>query len=288
MADGTSGLEGTPTKFFDKCECLANYKRLELKFLQLEKSIGVGKGEEFKKLEDKIDNLIELNKKANEEILRLSTENEDLKKRLQVSENETAKAVGMKDELDKVKHGWNTNKQEIVDFKRLVEEQKKESVESTSKLMKQAIRSNGNWVREEVEKTRCVVVFGDHEEEEKDRGKRESTRLERVVKILDKIVESPESWTNQIEEVRKIGPYKKDGKVRPNRPMRIKFSSERLVKEILSKTWRLNDQTGYKNIYVRKDLNEKEREHLFELKQEVASKNSQRTEEQEKEFFFGE
>ena len=292
MADGpaTPKFEqegGESLKFYPKdCECLINYKRLELKFTQLQGIIEKDKSEDLKKLEVKLDELIGENKAARCEIQRLSSENEKLRERLKASEDEVAKAVGMKVEIEEVKNGWSVNKQEMVDFKKLVEEQKKESENSRSKWMKDAIKSNGRLVRETAEQNRCVVIFGDQEEEEKDRGKRENARAERMVKILNKIVDGDEPWTNQIEEIQKIGSYKKDGKIRPVRPTKIKFRSERVVKEILAKTWKLNGQPGYENVYVRKDLNEEERAHLAVMKKDVADKNDERTEEQKKEFFW--
>ena len=278
--------EESPVKFFEGCECLTNYKRLELKFKKLEELIVNEKSEDIKKLERKLDQLIDENTMAKQEIRKLSEENKKLRERIQSSEKEVAKAVDMKDEIEEVKNGWNVNKQEIVNFRKLVEDQKKEEEKSRSKWMVDAIKHNERLVRKAVEKNRCVIIFGDYEEEEKDRGKREAARAERVTKILDKIVDSGVSWVNQIEEIRKIGAYKKDGKSRPERPIRVKFNSEKITKEILGRTWKLNGQEGYESIYVRKDLNEEERVHLAELKKDVAGKNGERTEEQEKEFFW--
>ena len=45
--------EESPIKFFEGCECLSNYKRLELKFKKLEELIVKEKSEDIKKLEKK-------------------------------------------------------------------------------------------------------------------------------------------------------------------------------------------------------------------------------------------
>lgn len=54
--------------------------------------------------------------------------------------------------------------------------------------------------------------------------------------------------------------------------MRIKLSSESVVYDILKATWKLSKEAGMESI-IRKNLNEKERDDLKPLKEQVKAKN---------------
>ena len=91
-----------------------------------------------------------------------------------------------------------------------------------------------------------------------------------------------EKWIEEIEEVRRFGKYNKG----ETRPMRIKFRSEVTAKEVLSVSWKLNKETEYSKIYLRKDLNKEERENLKIMLQEARNKNESRSEEEKESFFW--
>ena len=71
-----------------------------------------------------------------------------------------------------------------------------------------------------------------------------------------------------------------------DRPIRVKFSSERYANEVLRCSWKLKHSADHNKIYIRKDLNEEEQAHLVDLKREAAERNNKRTEEQANQFFW--
>ncbi len=66
-----------------------------------------------------------------------------------------------------------------------------------------------------------------------------------------------------------------------HRPIRIKFKSQKEAEEALVGAWRLAKDEVTKNIWLRRDLNEKERKELIKMKEEVKTKYEERSEEQE-------
>ena len=127
-----------------------------------------------------------------------------------------------------------------------------------------------------------MVIFGDREEEEKLTNVRVEKNMKRVKEIVNKLDTEGNSWGNEIEEVKRIGIYKKG----ESRPFRVKFNNERTVHNILKDSWKLSKVKGYERLMIRKDLNEEEREKLKMMKDQVKVKNEERSEEERKVFFW--
>ena len=280
--------------FFQKCKCTADYKRLELKIVNMQKTIDKGKSDEVLSLEKKIDELIKENRNIKLQlegrITELVEENKKLNMRLQDNEQKVQATAELEQEVKVIRNGWDVERQEIVDLKKVMEAQKKEIIKPSpkqdSKWVRDMLKSNSKLVRETVEQCRSIIIFGDREDPQKDRRVREKERADRMVKILKAMDDENKAWENEIEDIQKIGSYVKDGNVKPVRPTKIRFTSEKIVKEILARTWRLHGQMGYENIYVKKDLNEEERDRLVHLKREVEEENNKRTEQEKEEFFW--
>ena len=73
----------------------------------------------------------------------------------------------------------------------------------------------------------------------------------------------------EIEEVVRLGKFV-EGK---QRLMRIRMRSQVAAEQVLSGSWRLANREEYKKVWVRRDLNEEERQKLNELWNEAKEKN---------------
>ncbi len=68
--------------------------------------------------------------------------------------------------------------------------------------------------------------------------------------------------------------------------MRIKFKTQVAALRALERTWRLAQKEKYKEVWIRKDLNEEERASMNELIKEAKTKNEQRSEEERSRFYW--
>ena len=126
-------------------------------------------------------------------------------------------------------------------------------------------------VRDVVEKKRCVVMFGIKEEKQPNRQLREKSELETAKEILN-IVLDQNNEGHEIEEIYRMGKYA--GK--ETRPMKVKFKSQTVVEEVLNRTWKLSTDQRYKEVFIRRDMNDEERAKQKELMEEAKQKNDQR------------
>ena len=130
------------------------------------------------------------------------------------------------------------------------------------------IKSNETLVRETVDKKRCVVIFGVEEDKTPSKMEREKNLKKLVNNIIDVVQEEGKDLVQEIEDFHRIGKFTRDGM----RPIRIKFKSQKDVDELVEKSWRLAQQETTKKIWLRRDLSEKEREMLNELRKEALKK----------------
>ncbi len=86
---------------------------------------------------------------------------------------------------------------------------------------------------------------------------------------------------DEIEEVYRIGKYDQ-GK---SRPLKIKLKSQTAGEETLVNVWKLAKSNKFKQVWIRREMNEEERKKLNELRSEAKERNEQRTQE-ERELFF--
>ncbi len=106
------------------------------------------------------------------------------------------------------------------------------------------------------------------------------------MKVAREIIQEVEGDNPQaveeIEELCRLGKYE-EGKVRP---MRIKFKTQVAATRVLERTWRLALKEKYREVWIRKDLNEEERASINELIKEAKAKNEQRPEEERNRFYW--
>ena len=71
------------------------------------------------------------------------------------------------------------------------------------------------------------------------------------------------------------------------RPIKLRLKTQTATEEILARTYKLRDIAEYKDVFIKKSMNEEERQKSKELKKEAKQKNDARTTE-EKAKLFGE
>ena len=144
------------------------------------------------------------------------------------------------------------------------------------------IKENENLVRETVEKKKCVLIFDMKEDIIPHRLQREKTERENINKIMKEVKSDDSNLENEIEEYKRLGKYEA-GKIRP---VKVKFKSQLDAEEALAGASKLARKEGFKNIWIKKDLNEEERAKINELWTEAKAKNEERTEAQKKAFYW--
>ena len=262
-------------------------------------------------LEDQVCKLLEITTRQDKDLYNARAENRQLMKRVQDLEtklsenreqvlaneqqvvqlrethNEWKQAqVGMAEvegkvmSLERKFEESGKGKEDNVDFKKIVEEQlcERNLAEKVVKVMK----SNESIVRETVDKKKCVIVFGLEEKKEMNKTVRTRELGTKVGKVIETVQEGDNELKEEIEEFHRVGRYKEGS----NRPVRIKFKSQRDAEAARAGAWRLAQCEETKNVWIRKDLNDEERMKLKDLIDEAKTKNEERTEEQKEKYYW--
>ena len=218
--------------------------------------------------------------KAEQEIKQLREENDRLRNDMKPSQNRTEK---VEEEVVQMKEAWgNKVDQAEIQLKAIIEEQKDQQENNIGKKVLNVISHNEKQVSEIMDRKRCVVMFGDIEEEQVHWNIRKKNCLKKVdnmLKALDK--SGKEEWNKEVEDCWRLGKYSKG----ESRPLKIRFKSTKAAEEILNKSWKLSEDERYSKVIIRKDLNVEERNTMREINREVKEKNENRTE-AEKEIFY--
>ncbi len=127
------------------------------------------------------------------------------------------------------------------------------------------------------------MIFSLEESEIKSWYKREAEQRKTARLVLSVINEGDTKLEDEIEEVYRIGKYDQ-GK---SRPLKIKLKSQTAAEETLVNAWKLAKSNKFKQVWIRREMNEEERMKLNELRSEAKERNEQRTQE-ERELFSGE
>ena len=170
--------------------------------------------------------------------------------------------------------------QEKINMSEIIRKQQEEHDKEMAKKVVKIIKEKDNIVRDTVQKKMCVVIFGDKEKNIPNRVIREREELKRAKEILGKVMEEEEDENRDIhiEEIHRIGKY--------TRPMKIRLNSQAAAEFILKRTGLLRKAEGMKDIYIRREMNEEERNKVKELKEEAKAKHEERTKEQAEKFIW--
>ena len=103
--------------------------------------------------------------------------------------------------------------------------------------------------------------------------------------LAQKIAKKTKSDVNSevdIEEVHRVGKYQ-EGK---DRPLKVRFSTQVGTEEVLAGAWRLAKTEEYKEVWIKKDMNEEERIAQRGLVDEAKQKNKERSEQEKEKFYW--
>lgn len=244
--------------------------------LELKEEIKVGKEESACLREESV--------ALREESVKLKEENANLKEKMrnEISEvrkenNDMKTVVG---KVEGVQEAWGRKTDEAEkSLKMIMEEQEKERKEMKNKIVS-VIKEKEKFVRNTVDRVKCIVMFGLKEEKIVNRTEREQKEKESIGEVMRLATEDDQA-VGAIEEFHRIGLFE-EGK---NRPLRVKFATQAMAETVINGAWRLSVVDEYKRVWINRDMDREEREELKNLVEQAKEKNSQRTEE-EKELYY--
>ena len=79
------------------------------------------------------------------------------------------------------------------------------------------------------------------------------------------VQDSTQGLEQEVEEVHRIGRYSEGGM----RPLKVRMRSQVAVEEIMARTGKLAENTEYKDIWIKRDMNLEEREKERALRKEA-------------------
>ena len=241
--------------------------------------------EEIKTRKEEGDRLREESLALREDSEKLKEENDELRRQLnsEMSEvkknNEDMKTVVDKVEGEQVVWGKKTDEAEK-SLKQIMEDQEKERKEMKNKIVS-VIKEKEKLVRNTVDRVKCVVLLGLKEEKIVNRTEREQKEKECLGQVISLVTEDDQA-IGAVEEHFRIGSFE-EGK---DRPVKVKFATQAMAEAVLNGAWRLSGVEEYKKVWINRDMDRQEREELRELVEEARQKNSQRTEEERKQFYW--
>ena len=252
----------------------------ELENLRKERENREEENGELKKEMAKLKKENELNGKL---LLELKKENEALKRSCDKGESTVKEQVQsiMKDE---VKIWKEESEREKVSFRQVLKEQQKESDANIEKKVVGVIKNKPRLVRDTVEKKKCIIMYGMKEIKKSTKFLRERDEVKKAKEVIASLnnEEEDERYEEEIEEVYRLGRFKQG----ENRPLKVRFRSQAEAEELLYRAGRLSKTEEYKDIWLKRDLTEEERNRKRELSQCAKERNEERSEEEKKEFFW--
>ena len=148
--------------------------------------------------------------------------------------------------------------------------------------MIQVIKEKEELVRDTVDKKKCMVIFGLPEKKNPVKFVREREEKEVAQKLIKAIQDEGQELEKEVEEVYRLGKYSEGSK----RPLKIKMRSQVGVEEIIARAGKLAGSLECSHIWIKRDMNQEEREKERRLRNEAREKNEKRTETEKKKFFW--
>ena len=132
------------------------------------------------------------------------------------------------------------------------------------------LKNNENIVRDAAEKKKNVMIYGLKEKVISMRTKREKEGTKCIKEILKQLNDEDENtkFEKEVEEIMRLGPYI-EGDVR--------LKTQSATEEILARTYKLRDIVEYKDVFIKKNMNEEERQQFRKLNEEAKQKNIETT-----------
>ncbi|XP_076047896.1 uncharacterized protein LOC143029210 [Oratosquilla oratoria] len=226
--------------------------------------------ERLEALEKANKNLTKEIEELKRQLKEVKEENEELKRN--TKENQEAIAKEAK--------SWKTTQEDNkVAFTDIIKQQMKEQTEDS---VIKVIRQKENIVRNLADKKKCIIILGMEEKHNPDRTTRIKEENEKVSRLLESVQEDEPKIMKQIEEKFRLGKYSTD----KTRPIKIKFRSQTMAENILSKTGKLATSEQYKKVWIKREMNKEEREEEKKKRIEAKGKNETRTESEKVRFYW--
>ena len=232
---------------------------------------------EIRELREKSQTLEQVNRRLEEERIAIKLQMEEYELNAKKQEEAIAK---FKEEQKE----WSKKIQEEgnVKLKEIIEQEKKDSQERTEREFVKVLKKKETLVRGIVDKKKCVIIKGLSEMNMPTKEERLDAEWVEVMDIVTYLLDGDYVARTGIEEVVRLGKYD-EGRIRP---LRVKFASQNSVEEIMLRTGKLARSRNYYNIWIKRDANEEEREKERELIMEAKERNEQRSEEEERNFYW--
>ena len=130
-----------------------------------------------------------------------------------------------------------------------------------------------HYIEAEEDKTRIEIKGVQREKEE-------TKCIKEILKQLNDEDENTK-FEQEVEEVMRLGPY-----IEGVRPIKLRLKTQTATEEILVRTYKLRNIAEYKDVLIKKSMNEEERQQLKKLKEEAKQKKDERTTEEKTKFFL--
>ena len=137
-------------------------------------------------------------------------------------------------------------------------------------------------VRDTVERKKSVIIFGAKEKKIPMKHMREREEKDLVNNIVAVVQDDDQELDREIDEVHRIGRYREG----VARPIKVVMKSQTAVEQIIMRTGKLAVNKDFKDIWIKRDMNEEERVKEKELREEAKEKNDKRTEIEKKTFYW--
>ncbi|MPC77896.1 hypothetical protein E2C01_072365 [Portunus trituberculatus] len=196
--------------------------------------------------------------------------------------NYEAALQGLQEKLDSnLETGKEMSERKLDEWKKIWKKEREEEKVFFAEVVKQqikVIKEKEELVRDMVDKRMCIVIYGLEEKKNPVKFVREEDEKEMVKEIISVVQDKEQSLDKETEEIYELGKYSEGTK----RPQKVKM---RLQIEILARTRKLAEKAEYKHIWIKREMNQVEREKERELRSEAKEKSEGRTE-NEKKFYW--
>lgn len=234
----------------------------------------------IEKLEE-IENDLTSIKKTLEEVKRqnelLKEENERKDRVIKELKEEMAESMVKTLKIEERMEKNVVNEERIQSYAKVIENQKDLKSE-----VKDVIRKNPKLIRETVEMNKSVVIFGVKEMDIPNRIEKDKVEMQNIKGIMSAVAEDNGGEPMTVEEFYRIGKFEK-GK---NRPLKVTLTSVSKMETLMRNAKNVKKDDKMKDVWISRCLNKEDREKLKQMVTEAKKKNAERTEEEEKHFFY--
>lgn len=196
----------------------------------------------------------------------------------------------MEENLKQANQVVNVCKEEAVKTYAEIMKQKDEIITSikkdTEKIdikkeVKNVIRQNAKFVKDTVDMNKAIVIHGLEDKEIRDRITRDKEEIKNITEIVTSITKDEEGEV-EMEEFHRLGRYESN----QTRPLKVILTQSNMVETVLKNARKLKDSDEWNHIRIHRCLTKEDRELLKDKREEAKQKNEDRTDEEERHFFY--